>query len=285
MVAGRFSSGEAQVTERPYVLLSAAMSADGYIDDASSTRLVLSDEADLDRVDELRAASDAILVGAQTVRADNPRLLVRSSARRQRRLELGGAASPRRVTITRSGALDPAARFFAAVPDRRLVQPDHPLPQPDRPLEFPDRAIYPDRPLVYAAPAIAGDLAARLSSAAVVVPVPLTGVTEDAPDLDLSWILADLVRRGIARLLVEGGARVLAQFLSAGLADEFLLAIAPVLVADTRAPRLLAGASPAGRMALTGVTMAGDMAVLHYLPRPAQAGQSSESTQPAKPAD
>lgn len=273
------------MTERPYVLLSAAMSADGYIDDASSTRLVLSDEADLDRVDELRAASDAILVGAQTVRSDDPRLLVRSSGRRQRRLELGRAASPRRVTITRSGALDPGARFFAAVPDRPLVQPDRPLQQPDRPLDFPDRAVYPGRPLVYTAPAVADDLAARLSSAAVVVPVPEQGLTEGAADLDLSWILADLAQRGIARLLVEGGARVLAQFLSAGLADEFLLAIAPVLVADPRAPRLLAGASPAGRMVLTGVTMAGDMAVLHYLPRTAQTGQSARSSQPAQPAD
>jgi len=267
------------------VLLSAAMSADGYIDDASSIRLVLSDEADLDRVDELRAASDAILVGAQTVRADDPRLLVRSSARRQLRLELGRAASPRRVTITRSGALDPKARFFAAVPDRPLIQPDLPLAQPDRPLEFPDRAVYPDHPLVYTAPAVAGDLAARLSSAAVVVPVPVAGHAEGETDLDLSWILADLARRGISRLLVEGGAHVLAQFLSAGLADEFLLAIAPVLVADARAPRLLAGARPAGRMALTGVTMAGDMAVLHYLPRTAQTGQSQQPTQPAQPAD
>jgi hypothetical protein len=41
--------------ERPYVLLSAAMSADGYIDDASATRLVLSDDTDQDRVDELRS--------------------------------------------------------------------------------------------------------------------------------------------------------------------------------------------------------------------------------------
>jgi 5-amino-6-(5-phosphoribosylamino)uracil reductase len=41
--------------ERPYVLLSAAMSADGYIDDASATRLVLSDDTNLDRVDELRS--------------------------------------------------------------------------------------------------------------------------------------------------------------------------------------------------------------------------------------
>ena len=278
------------MTERPYVLLSAAMSADGYIDDASGTRLVLSDEADLDRVDELRAASDAILVGAQTIRADNPRLLVRSSARRQQRLELGHAASPRRVTITRSGRLDPEALFFVPAPDRGLESPDpeylrppgfpdRPPGFPDRPADFPDGAVYPDRPLVYAAPAVAGELAARLSGAAVVVPV--SGQLKDAADLDIGWILGDLAGRGIERLLVEGGAHVLAQFLAAGLADEFLLAVAPVLVADARAPRLLAGASPAGRMTLTGVTMAGDMAVLHYLPRTAQPGMPPRPSQPA----
>ena len=61
----------------PYVLLSCATSADGYLDDASPERLILSGPADLDRVDEVRAGCDAILVGAQTIRADNPRLLVR----------------------------------------------------------------------------------------------------------------------------------------------------------------------------------------------------------------
>lgn len=43
------------MARRPHVLLSAAMSADGYIDDATGRRLVLSDDADLDRVDELRS--------------------------------------------------------------------------------------------------------------------------------------------------------------------------------------------------------------------------------------
>jgi 5-amino-6-(5-phosphoribosylamino)uracil reductase len=100
----------------------------------------------------------------------------------------------------------------------------------------------------------------------------------------LRWILADLARRGVGRLLVEGGAHVLAQFLSAGLADEFLLAIAPVMVADARAPRLLAGPGPAGRMTLTGVSMAGDMAVLHYLPRTVQPPQPEQPERPVQPA-
>ena len=69
---------------RPYVLLSCAASIDGYIDDASEQRLLLSNEEDLDRVDAVRASCDAILVGAGTVRRDDPRLLVRSPSRRAR---------------------------------------------------------------------------------------------------------------------------------------------------------------------------------------------------------
>ena len=56
------------MAERPYVLLSCAMSIDGYLDDGSGERLLLSNEADLDRVDAVRAGSDAILVGAATIR-------------------------------------------------------------------------------------------------------------------------------------------------------------------------------------------------------------------------
>ncbi|WP_280512473.1 dihydrofolate reductase family protein, partial [Nocardia farcinica] len=57
---------------RPYVLLSAAMSLDGHLDDVGPERLRLSDAADFDRVDRVRAESDAILVGAQTLRRDDP---------------------------------------------------------------------------------------------------------------------------------------------------------------------------------------------------------------------
>ena len=50
--------------DRPYTLLSCGMSLDGFLDDASDERLLLSNDADFDRVDEVRAGSDAILVGA-----------------------------------------------------------------------------------------------------------------------------------------------------------------------------------------------------------------------------
>ncbi|MFD0884067.1 RibD family protein, partial [Streptosporangium algeriense] len=64
---------------RPFVLSSVAVSLDGYIDDATSERLLLSNDEDFDRVDAVRATCDAILVGAGTVRADDPRLMVRAA--------------------------------------------------------------------------------------------------------------------------------------------------------------------------------------------------------------
>lgn len=93
---------------RPYVLLSVATSIDSRIDDASTDRLLLSNAEDFDRVDQVRAESDAILIGAGTMRADNPRLLVNSEARRAARVAAGKPAFPLKVTITASGDIDPA---------------------------------------------------------------------------------------------------------------------------------------------------------------------------------
>jgi len=77
------------MADRPYTLLSCGMSIDGYLDSPHVTRLRLSNAADFDRVDAVRAQCDAILVGAATVRNDNPRLLVRSAARRADRAARG----------------------------------------------------------------------------------------------------------------------------------------------------------------------------------------------------
>src|SRR5438270_6564639 len=97
------------------------MSIDGYIHDGSDTRLLLSNDADIDRVDAVRAGCDAILVGAHTIRRDNPRLLVRSAARRADRAARGLPPSPTKVTLTGGGDLDPDAAFFTAGDADRLV--------------------------------------------------------------------------------------------------------------------------------------------------------------------
>ena len=74
---------------RPYVIIKSAMSLDGYIDDSSSERLLLSSACDLERLDHQRSLCDAILVGAQTIRNDNPKLLIKSAQRVSERLQRG----------------------------------------------------------------------------------------------------------------------------------------------------------------------------------------------------
>ena len=91
--------------DRPYTMLSCSVSLDGYLGD-QTPRLALSNEADFDRVDEVRASCDAIMVGAVTVRTDNPRLLVRSQARREERMARGLPSSPMKITVTDRVDLD-----------------------------------------------------------------------------------------------------------------------------------------------------------------------------------
>ncbi len=107
---------------RPHVLLSFAASLDGCLDDTSPERLLLSNAADFDRVDAARAESDAILVGAGTVRADNPRLLVRSAERRAERESRGLPASPLRVVLGgRERGIDEDAAVLTAPGPKTLV--------------------------------------------------------------------------------------------------------------------------------------------------------------------
>ena len=101
--------------DRPYTLLSCALSIDGYLDSAAPRRLELSNDADFDRVDSVRASCDAILVGAATVRNDNPRLLVRSRARRDERTARGLAPSPIKITVTEN------TRVSISGVDKKLV--------------------------------------------------------------------------------------------------------------------------------------------------------------------
>jgi 5-amino-6-(5-phosphoribosylamino)uracil reductase len=221
------------VPERPYTIVSCAVSLDGYLDDTSPRRLILSGPEDLDEVDELRAAADAILVGAGTVRADNPRLLVRDAARAAARAAAGRPPHPVRVTVTGAGGLDPGARFFTG----------------------------PGTPLVYCASAAAGAARERLGGAAVVI--------DAGPEPSLVAVLADLyAHRGVRTLLAEGGSLILRDLLAHGLADELRLAVAPFFVGDEAAPRFARPAryphDAAAPMTLLDVRRLGNVAVARY---------------------
>ncbi|HKT44922.1 MAG TPA: dihydrofolate reductase family protein [Gaiellaceae bacterium] len=218
--------------DRPYTLLSCCVSIDGYIGNAAS-RLHLSNDADFDRVDAVRASCDAILVGAATVRIDNPRLLVRSQTRRDERVGRGLPESPIKVTVTRRAELDASADFFSVGDAEKIV---------------------------YCASARSADARRQLGTVATVV---------DAGDrVAMLTLSADLAERGVKRLMVEGGGTVHTQFLTEDIVDELQLTVAPVFVGDSEAPRFVRdGIFPwntARRAELVDVHKLGDVVLLRY---------------------
>ncbi|WP_323095281.1 RibD family protein [Intrasporangium sp. YIM S08009] len=223
----------ARSTARPYVVLSCGMSIDGYLDSPTPQRLLLSNDDDFDRVDAERAASDAILVGAATIRHDDPRLLVRSATRRAERVARGLPASPTKVTLTRRADLDPAARFFAADDAEKLV---------------------------YCASPALESARRRVGHRATVV--------DAGHACDLRRVWADLAARGVGRLMVEGGGTVHTQVLAADLADELQLVVAPFFVGSSRATRFVGDAAfpfnERRRARLAEVRQIGDVVLLRY---------------------
>lgn len=221
------------MADRPYTLLSCCMSIDGYLSGVSEQRLLLSNDADFDRVDAVRATCDAILVGAATVRKDDPRLLVRSRARRDERVARGLQPSPIKVTVTERMDLARRANFFTAGEVEKVV---------------------------YCASAAVATAEDRLGQSATVV--------DGGQPVEMRRISEDLHARGVQRLMVEGGGIVHTQFLADDLADELHLVVAPLFVGDSRARRFVGdGPFPwnAGRRAaLAEVRQIGDVVLLRY---------------------
>jgi len=218
--------------ERPYTLLSCSVSLDGYLGD-HRPRLALSNDADFDRVDAVRASCDAIMVGAVTVRTDNPRLLVRSPARRDARTARGLAPDPMKITVTGRVDLDARSNFFATGETEKLV--------------------YTPSPRV-------ADARERLG--------PVATVVDGGPRVRMRRLTEDLADRGVGRLMVEGGGVVHTQFLADDLVDELQLVVAPVFVGDSSAPRFVSDGrfpwNPDRRATLAEVRQIGDVVLLRY---------------------
>ena len=151
------------------VTVSTAVSADGYLDDRSPDRLILSTPEDWAEVHRLRAACDAILVGAETIRRDNPSLLVGDEVLRRERIDRGLSPDPVKVTLTASCRLSPEAKFFTRGDQEKIVFP--PCPDPG-----------------------------SLQQVATVIP---------AAEITAALIVTELEKRGLRSLLVEGGAATL----------------------------------------------------------------------------
>lgn len=176
------------------VTLSVALTADGYLDDASAERLIISTPGDWDEVYALRAEQDAILVGAETLRRDDPSLLIRDESVRRERAQHGLKPDIAKVTLTRAGDLSSDLRFFTTGDSNRYVF---------SPVKIPD-----------------------IEQLAEVIS------TKEA--ITAKFIVAELEKRGVERLLVEGGAHVLRMFLDEGMADTLRVAVNPTLRLSSR---------------------------------------------------
>ncbi len=181
------------------IILSAAISADGYLDDFGGDRLILSSPEDWRAIYALRAECDAILVGAGTLREDNPALIIRDPKLRGKRLAEGRSADIMKVTVSTTGKLDPNLKFFTEGDGEKVIF-------------------------------TTGVVSDKISELATII---------SRPEITTSIILSQLSRMGVRTLMVEGGSSVLSMFLREKSWDEFRLGIAPVFVGDSRAPRLV----------------------------------------------
>lgn len=188
--------------------------------------MILSSPEDWRAVHVLRAECDAILVGAQTLRRDNPALVIRDAELRKKRVAEGRRADIMKVTVSGSGDIAPTLRFFTEGEGEKVVFTH-------------------------------GTVSHEVSEVATVV---------SRPELTATEILNQLRKMNVETLMVEGGSVVLSMFLRERNWDEFRLAVAPVIVGDERAPRLVHdGEYPP--MALVGTERLGQTAVMHFANR------------------
>jgi len=189
------------------VVVNAATSVDGKLSTHERRQVRISGEADFDRVDRLRAASDAVLVGVGTVLADDPHLGVKSEDRRVERLRNGRPANPARV-----------------VADSRARTP------PDATLLNDDAETY----LLVSAAAPEERLATLREAGATVI---------EAGDerVALPAALDALEAEGVDRLLAEGGGELIYSLFDGGLVDELSVFVGSLVVGGREAPTLADG--------------------------------------------
>lgn len=230
--------------QRPFVSTNLALSADGKLGPAHGAMGRFTSAADRDRMDQLRAWADAVLVGARTLRHTNAPMHVRAQAHAQARLARGMPAQPRTIVWSRSGQLPADLRIFA-----RPTDPAHILLPALRPL-----IVCSPGPAHAAASHALGERAQWLPIAA------------DAPDIQA--FLAQLDALKIRRLLIEGGGETLWPFVAAGALDEWHVTYAPCLLGGQQGPSALGGPGFTldGRtvLTLTHLARAGDEIFCSY---------------------
>ena len=190
--------------KRPFVFINSAMSADGKISSRDRRQIRISGKEDLMRVDELRASSDAIMVGVGTVLADDPGLGVKSRLLQEKRKDMGLPGEPLRIVADSNARTPTNAKILGP---GCIIAVSHSAPK---------------------------ERLERLQEGGEIIECGKEMV-------DLAGLMEKLYDRGIKRLMVEGGARLNWSLIDLGLADEIYVYIGDMVIGGERAPSLVDG--------------------------------------------
>ncbi|MFB6111453.1 MAG: 2,5-diamino-6-(ribosylamino)-4(3H)-pyrimidinone 5'-phosphate reductase [Halobacteriaceae archaeon] len=218
-----------------YVHVNAAMSADGKLSSRRREQIAISGPSDFDRVDRIRADSDAVMVGIGTVLADDPRLGLESASRVEERRAAGMAGHPARV-----------------VADSEARTP-------------PDAAILDDTAATYILVSELAPAERRQALREAGAELLVTGDERVA----LPEALAGLETEGMDRLMVEGGGELLFSLFDAGLVDHLTVYVGSMLLGGREAPTLIDGegwTADFPQLSLEAVDRLDDGVVLTYDP-------------------
>jgi len=193
---------------RPYVFINVAATADGKIDTFERKGSAISSKQDKQRVDELRAGADAVIVGGRTLLDEHPKLTVKSEALREDRVRRGMPPNPIKVGIVASADIQSDSGFLNVGPARIVIFTTNRTSKEQ--LEF-----------------------LRGRNVDVFV--------HETERVDLSQVLEKLYELGARRVMIEGGGTINFEFLRAGLVDELMIYIAPMIFGGGNAPTLAAG--------------------------------------------
>jgi 2,5-diamino-6-(ribosylamino)-4(3H)-pyrimidinone 5'-phosphate reductase len=191
--------------DRPYTLINVAMTADGKIDTFERRGAAISSKRDKERVDQLRASSDGVLVGGHTLLKEDPKLTVRSESLRAERIAHGSLPNPMKVGVASVANLGPESNFLTAGPARVVIftttrTSKHQLEN------------------------------LRTCGAELFV--------HDEPRVDLGIMMTTLKKLSVDHLMVEGGGTLNFELIRLGLVDEINAYIAPMIFGGANAPTL-----------------------------------------------
>ena len=189
---------------RPFVIINSAMSADGKISTVARKQVRISGKEDMQRVDALKANTDAVMVGIGTVLADDPKLTVKSDTLKRERVAKGRTENPLRIVVD-SNARTPSTA-----------------------------AILGPNALIAVAQQAPRHKVEGLGTKAEVMVV-------GEHKVDLGVLLARLKDRGVDSVLVEGGATLNFALLSLGLVDEVFTYVGNIIIGGSLAPTLVDG--------------------------------------------